>query len=170
MANIIKKALVLGFLLVIVFAVYLVKSKDARENVLLRLGLAASKDFKIPQDIKINASDINMEKLGASQLPEKPETEETEETEETAVTSEEGTGVSSIEAWQEPETVTVEKPVSLSEIETQVREISQQVEKIQKQTDILVAINGIQKEIKQLSQEAKEMNLECSGCNILSSI
>jgi len=167
MANIIKKALVLGFLLVIVFAVYLVKSKDARENVLLRLGLAASKDFKIPQDIKINASDINMEKLGASQLPEKPETEETEET---AVTSEEGTGVSSIEAWQEPETVTVEKPVSLSEIETQVREISQQVEKIQKQTDILVAINGIQKEIKQLSQEAKEMNLECSGCNILSSI
>jgi len=167
MANIIKKALVLGFLLVIVFAVYLVKSKDARENVLLRLGLAASKDFKIPQDIKINASDINMEKLGASQLPEKPETEETEET---AVTSEEGTGASSIEAWQEPETVTVEKPVSLSEIETQVREISQQVEKIQKQTDILVAINGIQKEIKQLSQEAKEMNLECSGCNILSSI
>ena len=164
MANIIKKALVLGFLLVIVFAVYLVKSKDARENVLLRLGLAASKDFKIPQDIKINASDINMEKLGASQLPEKPETEET------AVTSEEGTGASSIEAWEEPETITVEKPVSLSEIETQVREISQQVEKIQKQTDILVAINGIQKEIKQLSQEAKEMNLECSGCNILSSI
>lgn len=169
MANLIKKVVVLGLFLAVVFAVYLVKNKDTREDVLLKLGLAASKDFKIPEDIKIDMADINMDKLA---LDEKIEPHQPQSEPETPVVTpvaapEEGIGSTSVEAWKDEQPV---KKLTLGEIEDQVKEIGRQVETIEKETDILLAMGEIQKEINDLAQKASEFNLECSICSSLTSI
>ncbi|KPJ55345.1 hypothetical protein AMJ47_00535 [Parcubacteria bacterium DG_72] len=175
MANLIKKVIVLGLLLVAVFAVYLAKNQDLREDVLIRLGLAASKDFKIPEDIKIGMEDINIDRLELKEeqaaaedteevqfILEKETSEGAEEASEEA--GEEGVGIGSVEAWED------EPKLSLEEIEEQIGEIVQQVELIRQEVDILVAMDKIKQEIKDLANQAEELNLECSACNILSSV
>ena len=171
MANLIKKVIVLGLLLVAVFAVYLAKNQDFREDVLTRLGLAASKDFRIPEEIKISMEDINIDKLKLGEEAVAEESEEVqfvlgEETREEIdeQIDEEGIGISSVEAWKD------EPRLSLEEIEEQIGEIVQQVELISQEVDILIAMGEIKQEINDLANQAEELNLECSDCNILSSI
>ena len=172
MANLIKKVIVLGLLLIAVFAVYLTRNQDLREDVLIRLGLAASKDFKIPEEIKIGMEDINIDRLELEEEAVVEDTEEvqfmlerkeiSEEVDEEVV--EEGIGIGSVEAWEE------EPQLSLEEIEEQVGKIVQQVELIRQEVDILIAMDEIKQEIKDLADQAEELDLECSDCNILSSI
>lgn len=141
MANLIKKVVVLTLLLVVVFAVYLSKNIDFKDNVLIRLGLASSKDFMIPEDIKINVSDINMDKIASFEEVAEIVVVEDEVVEvKVEIDSEEGVGVGSVEAWED------ESPSSLSleDIGKQVQEIAQQVELIKKEVDILIAMNEMQ--------------------------
>jgi len=153
MANLIKKVVVLTLLLVIIGAVYLVKNKDVREGVLIKLGLAASRDFKIPEDIKIGMEDINIEKLTPA-VPEEitpsPEASAPAEAVANKSTGEEGVGVGSVEAGEEE--------ITLEDIEKQVQEISQQVELIKKEVDILISINEIQQEIKELADQENNLS------------
>lgn len=178
MANFIKKVILLSLLLIIVFAVYLTKNQDLRENLLIRLGLAASKDFRVPEDIKIGMEDINVDRLNLEEEKAAEEPEETttpfafEEVEEPEVqvpssteviVEEEGVGVGSVEAWEDSPSL------SLEEIGEQVAEIAKQVELISEEVDILIAMNEVKQDIKNLSNQAGELDLDCSTCNNLSS-
>lgn len=163
MTNLLRKVFILILLSLIVVSVYLIKNETAREDVFVRLGLASSKDFKIPDNIKIDAEDIYVERI---------ETEE-ESSYTEVVEEEEGIGSTSMEAWEErPEDLVVIAPkeISLEEIEEQIVQITKEVEKLQNQLKILVAVNEIQQEINNLAEEAEEMDLECPECNILSSV
>ncbi len=165
MANLIKKVIVLSLLLVAVFAVYVAKNQDLRGDVLIRLGLAASKDFKIPEEIVIGMEDINIGSLELEEEAEEVGIVEVQPSLQAATTGEEqssleatasqgGIGVGSVEAWED-------KPlVSLEDIEKQVGEIAQQIELIRQEIGILVAMNEVRQEIKDLAREK----------NILSSI
>jgi hypothetical protein len=156
MANLIKKVIVLFLLLIAVFAVYMAKNKETREEVLIKLGLAASKDFKIPEDIKIGMDNINMDKIAS---PVKEEIQEPKEEVQPVAEQEVKTEKSAAPAAQ----------ISLDEIASQIEEIGRQVELVQKEVEIMIAMNGIQQQIHDLASQAKELNLECPDCNVLSS-
>ena len=159
--------------MIAVFAVYLAKNQNLREDVLIRLGLAASKDFKVPEDIKIGMEDININKLEMKEAVAEDSEEAQfmleeeageEAVEEIKQTSEQGMGIGSVEAWED------EPQLSLEEIEQEIAEIAQRVDLIRQEVDILVAMNEIKQEIKNLANQAEEFNLECSACDILSSV
>lgn len=166
MANLLKKVIILSLLFLAVITVYIVKNEDAREGVLLRLGLASSKDFKIPEDIKIEEDDINLSSLAGNQEQNSEEDEDIEaslgeEYEDAEKTEYRGEAVVAVAQVEE---------ITLEEMGVQIEEIGRQVEIIAKEVDILIAINEIQKEIKNLADRAEDFNLDCVECNILSSI
>jgi len=167
MTDLSKKIGVLLFLLVIVAGVYLIRNDKARQDLLLKLGLAASKDFEIPQDIKIDLSDIDIDSLAV----EKVDFEDASDSKE----AQEPEKLENRAAEDLAEPVAVNKEMSLQEIEQGVEEIAKQVDKIKKQVDILIAMNEIQKEIKDLASQAEELEIqdvevECFDCNSLTSI
>jgi len=164
MANLLKKVIILSLLFLAVITVYIVKNEDAREGVLLRLGLASSKDFKIPEDIKIEEDDINLSSLAGNKEQNSEENVEAsfgEEYEDAEKTEYGGEAVVAVAQAEE---------ITLEEMGVQIEEIGRQVEIIAKEVDILIAINEIQKEIKNLADRAEDFNLDCVECNILSSI
>jgi len=163
MANLLRKVFILVLLFLIVISVYLIKDEEAREDVFVRLGLASSKDFQIPDNIKIGLDDIRLEDRTVEEESSYTEVIEEEE--------EEGIGSTSVEAWEEkPEDIVIApQKVTLEEIEEQIAQISQEVEKLQKQMKILVAMSEIEQEINNLAEEAEGVDIECPECNILSS-
>ena len=168
MTNLLRKVFILSLLFLIVISVYLIKNESARTDVFARLGLASSKDFQIPDNIKIGLDDIYMERIAVEDEEEESSYAEVREREE------EGVGSTSIEAWEEKPTdnmiVIAPHEISLEEVEEQIVQITQEIEKLQKQMKILIAMNEIEQEINNLAEEAEGVDIECSDCNILSSI
>ena len=180
MTNLLRKVFILSLLFLIVISVYLIKNESARTDVFARLGLASSKDFQIPDNIKIGLDDIYMERITIEEEEEEEESsyaeviEREEEEPASAEASAGEVGSTSIEAWEEKPTdnmiVIAPHEISLEEVEEQIVQITQEIEKLQKQMKILIAMNEIEQEINNLAEEAEGVDIECSDCNILSSI
>jgi hypothetical protein len=180
MTNLFRKVFVLILLSALVVSVYLIRNEEARVDFFAKLGMASSGDFKIPDTIKISEQDIYIgeeeeegEKTAFEEKDEEPVFEEKEDSssKEESEISLPGTGSGSPEAWlDEGETLVPQRKVTLEEIEAQIVQISREIENLQESVKIMIAMNEVQKEIKDLADQAEELDVECEGCNILSSL